>query len=46
VYQYRLLNEKFGIETFALVTGCSMGGQQTYHWGSLFPGMVQRILPI
>ena len=46
VYQYRLLNEKFGIETIALVTGCSMGGQQTYHWGSLFPGMVQRILPI
>ena len=23
-----------------------MGGQQTYHWGSLFPGMVERILPI
>ena len=37
VYQYRLLNEKFGIDTIALVTGCSICGQQTYHWGSLFP---------
>ncbi len=44
--QHRLLTEKFGIESIALVTGWSMGGQQTYHWGSLFPGMVERILPI
>ena len=44
--QHRLLTEQFGIETIALVTGLSMGGQQTYHWGSLFPDMVERILPI
>ena len=44
--QHRLLTEKFGIETIPLVTGWSMGGQQTYHWGALFPEMVQRILPI
>ena len=44
--QHRLLTEKFGIESIALVTGWSMGGQQTYHWGGLFPGMVERILPI
>ncbi len=44
--QHRLVTEVFGIETIALVTGWSMGGQQTYHWGSLFPDMVERILPI
>ncbi len=44
--QRRLLTEQFGIEKVALVTGWSMGGQQTYHWGALFPNMVERILPI
>src|SRR6516165_12201516 len=43
--QYRLVTEKFGIETIKLVTGWSMGGLQTYHWGALFPDMVERILP-
>ena len=44
--QHRLVTEKFGIEKIALVTGWSMGAQQTFQWGSLFPQMVQRILPI
>ena len=44
--QHRLVTEKFGIEKIALVTGWSMGAQQTFQWGSLFPEMVQRILPI
>ncbi|PKB83044.1 MAG: hypothetical protein BZY88_02975 [SAR202 cluster bacterium Io17-Chloro-G9] len=44
--QHRLVTEKFGIERIALVTGWSMGAQQTFQWGSLFPEMVQRILPI
>ena len=44
--QHRLLTEQFGIERIAMVTGWSMGGQQTYHWGSLFPDMVERIVPI
>jgi homoserine O-acetyltransferase/O-succinyltransferase len=43
--QYRLVTEKFGIETIKLVTGWSMGGLQTYHWGALYPDMVERILP-
>ncbi|MBM12835.1 MAG: hypothetical protein CL759_12245 [Chloroflexi bacterium] len=44
--QHRLITQVFGIEKIALVTGWSMGGQQTYQWGSLYPDMVERILPI
>src|SRR5262249_15471903 len=43
--QRRLVTEQFGIERLALVTGFSMGAQQTFHWGALFPDMVERILP-
>ena len=43
--QHRLVTERFGIETLPLVTGWSMGALQTYHWASMYPAMVQRILP-
>ena len=43
--QHRLVTEHFGVERLALVTGFSMGAQQTFHWGALFPDMVERILP-
>ncbi|MDR6453348.1 alpha/beta fold hydrolase [Variovorax paradoxus] len=43
--QHRLVTEKFGIERIALVTGWSMGAQQTNQWGCLYPDMVQRIAP-
>lgn len=43
--QHRLVTEQFGIERLALVTGFSMGAMQTFHWGALFPDMVERILP-
>ena len=43
--QHRLVTERFGIESVALVCGFSMGAQQTFHWGALFPEMVQRIAP-
>jgi homoserine O-acetyltransferase len=43
--QQRLIHEKFGIDRLALVTGFSMGAQQTFHWGALFPDMVARLLP-
>ncbi len=43
--QHRLMTEKFGVERIALVTGWSMGGLQTFHWGALYPDMVERILP-
>jgi homoserine O-acetyltransferase len=38
-----LVTEVFGIEKIALVFGYSMGAQQAYHWGALFPDMVERI---
>jgi len=37
--------EKFGISKVKLVTGWSMGALQTFHWGAIFPDMVERILP-
>ena len=35
--------ERLGVERIALVYGWSMGGQQAYHWGALYPDMVERI---
>lgn len=45
IQQHRLVTEKFGIEKLPLVTGWSMGALQTFHWGALFPDMVERIAP-
>jgi homoserine O-acetyltransferase len=44
--QQRLMQEVFGIERVCLVYGFSMGAQQAFHWGALFPGRVERIAPI
>jgi homoserine O-acetyltransferase/O-succinyltransferase len=44
--QHRLLREVFGIERVKLVYGFSMGGQQTFHWGALFPETVEAIAPV
>ncbi|MGQ0846838.1 MAG: alpha/beta fold hydrolase [Sporichthyaceae bacterium] len=46
VAQERLLREKFGIESLALVVGGSMGAQQTYEWAVRFPDKVRRAAPI
>jgi len=46
VLQQRLLREALGIERVRLAVGFSMGGQQAFHWGALFPEMVERIAPI
>lgn len=43
--QAELLNS-LGIERLALVYGWSMGAQQGYHWGALYPERVQRIAAI
>lgn len=43
--QHRLVTKCFGITTLALVTGHSMGAQQAFQWGALFPDMVQRLAP-
>ncbi|MEQ8232759.1 MAG: alpha/beta fold hydrolase [Gammaproteobacteria bacterium] len=44
--QHKLLTEKFGIESLALVVGGSMGAQQTYEWAVRYPDMVRRAAPI
>ena len=41
--QQRLLQGVFGIERLKLVYGFSMGAQQAFHWGALFPDRVERI---
>lgn len=46
VNQHRLIIEIFGIKSIELVVGWSMGAQQTFQWGCLFPQMVKRIAPI
>jgi homoserine O-acetyltransferase len=46
VCQHRLVTERFGIDRLRLVTGFSMGAQQAFHWGALFPEMVRAIAPI
>lgn len=42
--QARLLREVFGIERLHAIHGCSMGGQQAYHFATAFPEMVDRIV--
>jgi len=44
--QHRLMTEVFGAARIKLVVGFSMGGMQAYHWGALFPDMVERIAVI
>lgn len=43
--QHRLLAEKFGVTRVKLAAGFSMGALQTFHWGALYPEMVERIAP-
>lgn len=44
--QHRLLTEALGVTRVQLVVGFSMGAQQAYHWGALYPDLVARIAPI
>lgn len=43
--QHRLIVEQLGISKIKLVVGWSMGAQQTFQWGALYPEMVERIVP-
>ncbi|MAQ35694.1 MULTISPECIES: alpha/beta fold hydrolase [Thioclava] len=43
--QHRLVTEKFGIEKIRMVTGWSMGALQTFHWGAMYPEMMDLIAP-
>jgi homoserine O-acetyltransferase len=44
--QHKLIVEKWGIRELALVTGGSMGAQQTWEWAVRYPEMVKRAAPI
>ena len=44
--QHKFVAEKFGLKSFALVVGGSMGAQQTYEWAVRYPDMVKRAAPI
>jgi homoserine O-acetyltransferase/O-succinyltransferase len=43
--QHRLLTERFEARRVALAVGWSMGAQQAFHWGALYPDYVDRIAP-
>ena len=42
----RSLLDSLGIERLALVYGWSMGAQQAYYWGALYPKRVERIAAV
>ena len=42
----KLVTEKFGLTSLALVVGGSMGAQQTYEWVVRYPDMVKRAAPV
>src|SRR5882672_7897610 len=44
--QHRLVTERLGIQRIKLVVGFSMGAQQAFQWGALYPDMVEAIAPI
>ncbi len=44
--QHKLLTEHLGVKQLQLVTGWSMGAQQTYEWLVRYPNMVVRGAPI
>lgn len=43
--QHRLVTERFGVRTVALVVGWSMGAQQVFQWAVSHPDKVERIAP-
>jgi homoserine O-acetyltransferase len=44
--QHRLVTEHLGVQRVKLVVGFSMGAQQAFQWGALYPDLVQAIAPI
>jgi homoserine O-acetyltransferase/O-succinyltransferase len=43
--QHRLMTERFDIKHIRLVVGWSMGALQTFHWGALYPDMMDLLAP-
>ncbi len=46
VSQYRLLNEKLGVNHLRLILGVSMGGMHAWLWGQRYPDFMDAILPM
>jgi homoserine O-acetyltransferase/O-succinyltransferase len=44
--QYRLVTEHLGVKHLRLVIGNSMGGMQTWIWGTKYPGAMDVIVPM
>jgi len=44
--QYRLLTEGLGVTHLRLVIGNSMGGMETWTWGTKYPAMMDGLLPL
>lgn len=44
--QRQLLQSVWGIDRLALIYGWSMGAQQAYHWGAIYPEAVERIVAV
>ena len=44
--QYRLLTEHLGVKHIRVVIGNSMGGMQTWIWGTKYPGFMDALVPL
>lgn len=44
--QYRMLTEGLGVEGLDMVIGTSMGCMQSFVWGPMYPGYVERFVPL
>ena len=44
--QYRLVTEHLGIKHLRLIIGNSMGGMQTWIWGTRYPGAMDALVPM
>jgi len=46
VAQYRLLNEKLGVNHLRLVMGTSMGGMHSWLWSEMYPDFMDAAMPL
>ncbi len=46
VCQHRLVTEHFKLDRLRLVVGFSMGAQQAFQWGAVYPDIVVAVAPI
>ena len=44
--QYRLVTEHLGVNRLLLVMGTSMGGMQTWMWGTRYPDFMDALMPL